>query len=126
MGTATKPRERTEADQIIDNKLLALYKDDVLALAEDLLDHLLINKVPEFHRDIYHLLPRERRVVIAAPRGFAKSYICSFIYPLHQALFEQKRDITIISASESLAIEHLRRFGWKLREILELCTSGEI
>ena len=110
MGTAaTKPRERTEADQIVDEKLLAIWDNSVLAFAEDILPHMLVNKVPEFHKDIYELLPKEKRVVLAAPRGFAKSYICSFIYPLHQALFEHKRDITIISASESLAIEHLRK-----------------
>ena len=68
----------------------------------------LIYEVPEFHKEIYNLLPNTNRLVLAAPRGFAKSYISSKFYPLWLALFQKRQDICIISASETLAIEHLR------------------
>jgi phage terminase large subunit-like protein len=48
------------------------------------------------------------RLVLAAPRGFAKSSIGARIYPLWLGLYRHRKDICIISASESLAIEHLR------------------
>lgn len=64
--------------------------------------------IPDFHKEIYSMLPLEQRIVLAAPRGFAKSTIVSKIYPLWLALFKKRSDICIISASETLATEHLR------------------
>lgn len=64
-------------------------------------------EIPDFHVEIWESLKNDR-VVIAAPRGFSKSTIISKLYPLHLALFKLRRDITIISASETLATEHLR------------------
>ena len=74
----------------------------------------LTSEVPEFHKEIYSLLPSEPRICLAAPRGFAKSSICSVFYPLWCALFEKRKDITIISASEGLAIEWLRKIKREL------------
>ena len=51
----------------------------------------------------------ENRIVIAAPRGFAKSTISSVIYPLWLAVFQFKKEIAIISASETLAVDLLRK-----------------
>jgi len=99
-------------------KLYKLYRDDVLIFAEDCLSHFLTSEVPEFHKEIYRDLKVEKRLALAAPRGFAKSFICSVIYPLHEALFETHKDICIISASEQLAIEWLR----KIRRELESNT----
>lgn len=65
-------------------------------------------ELPAFHTDIYKVIRDETRVVIAAPRGFAKSSIISKIYPLWCALFMKKKEICIISASEGLAVEHIR------------------
>lgn len=66
------------------------------------------DSVPEFHKDIYRMIVKNNRVALAAPRGFAKSSIVSKIYPLWLALFAKRKDICIISASETLAVEHLR------------------
>lgn len=66
------------------------------------------NKIPEFHREMYGFLQKEDRVVIAAPRGFSKSTIVSKIYPLWCALYGKRKDICIVSASEGLAVDHLR------------------
>lgn len=46
--------------------------------------------------------------MVAAPRGFAKSTIISRFYPLWLAVFGKAKDITLISASETLAIGFLR------------------
>lgn len=66
------------------------------------------HKTPDFHREIFSLCQRHDRVLIAAPRGFAKSTVVARIYALHCMLFKTKKDIVIISASEGLAIEHIR------------------
>ena len=67
------------------------------------------DKIPDFHREIYELLTTKDRLALAAPRGFAKSMICSVFYPTWLATYGHKRDICIISASEGLAIELLRK-----------------
>ena len=64
--------------------------------------------VPEFHKEIYSILPTTKRLVLAAPRGFAKSSISSIFYPLWAALFQKQKDICIVSATEGLAVEMLR------------------
>lgn len=90
------------------------WRTNVRAFVEDVLSQHITNNIPAFHKEIYKMLLKTKALVLAAPRGFAKSYIISFFYPLHQALFEKKRDITIISASESLAIEWLRKIKFEL------------
>ncbi len=64
--------------------------------------------VPQFHSEIYKTIAKENRVVLSAPRGFSKSTLVSKIFPLWLSLYKKSTDICIISASESLAIEHLR------------------
>lgn len=48
------------------------------------------------------------RLLFVAPRGFAKSSICSRFYPLWLSLFGYKKDIFLVSATISLAKENLR------------------
>ena len=69
----------------------------------------LTSNVPKFHRDVYSWLLKYKRMCLAAPRGFAKSMMCSVFYPIHCGVFQTKKDIVIISASEGLAIEWLRK-----------------
>lgn len=85
-----------------------LFDSDIEAFALFFCKSAVTDDVPDFHREIYSILPKEDRVVIAAPRGFAKSTLISKIYPLWLALFKKRNDVCIISASESLAAEHLR------------------
>lgn len=68
----------------------------------------LTSKVPAFHHEMYGLLAQHKRLVVAAPRGFAKSTIISRFYPLWLALFKKATNIIIISASEDLAVGFLR------------------
>jgi len=66
-------------------------------------------QIPKFHTDIYNLLINEKRLALAAPRGFAKSMICSVFYPTWLATFKKVKDICIIRASENLATDLLRK-----------------
>lgn len=91
-----------------------LFSENLLKFAEYFFPHFLTSKIPDFHREIYELLPKCERLVLASPRGFAKSTICSIIYPLWLALFKKRNDICIISASETLAIEWLRKIKREL------------
>lgn len=98
-----------------DQKLiLETTYNDLFKFVEVFLPNNLTSKTPDFHREIYKLLPDTSRLVLAAPRGFAKSFIVSRFYPLWLALMMKRKDIVIISASETLAIEHLR---WIKREL---------
>jgi len=102
----TKPKPLTPEET------LTLYKrvsTDLVEFSEVFLKDFLTSSIPDFHLEIYTLLPNKNRLVIASPRGHGKSTICSVFYPLWLALFQKKKDITIISASEGLAIEWLRK-----------------
>jgi len=74
----------------------------------------LTSDIPDFHRELYLMIPNSPRLCLATPRGHGKSTIVSVFYPLWLSLFEKRKDITIISASESLAIEWLRKIKREL------------
>jgi predicted phage terminase large subunit-like protein len=62
-----------------------------------------------FHRELVSLLePRGRAVVpvvVAAPRGFAKTTLVSFGYVLHQVLFGRRRFVVLASDTADLATD---------------------
>jgi len=90
-------------------ELYELWGKNLELFVSDTLGHYLTAKMPEFHKDLYKLIPTRKRLLIAAPRGFAKSHICSVFYPLWNALFGRKKSILIISKSETFAKDLLRR-----------------
>ncbi len=90
-------------------KFVELAKNDLLAFTKVFLKTYLTVDIPSFHKDLYKMLPTVERLALATPRGHGKSTIASVFYPLWLALFEKRQDITIISASETLAIEWLRK-----------------
>ena len=69
----------------------------------------------EFHREIIGMYKGGDRIGVAAPRGHAKSTVTSFVYVLHSILYEKRKNVVIISASEDMAKRFLRR----IREELE-------
>ena len=89
---------------------------DVFFFAKSVLPNMLQFQVPEFHKELYHMLPRKTRLVVAAPRGFAKSTITSVIYPLWLCMSGLYKNIMIVSASESLAVELLRKIKTELEQ----------
>lgn len=88
--------------------------------------NLMTHEPAEFHKEMYALLQKTStqtpdptgyiyRLLIAAPRGFAKSTVCSVMFPLWLALYGKAHDIILISATISLSKELLR----KIRNELE-------
>lgn len=92
------------------------FEDDPLLFAQHLLkEHVTdqatgeITKAASFHKEMMDLARANRFCAFAAPRGHAKSTTISFFYVLHQALYERRKNIVIISASEDMAKRFLRR-----------------
>ena len=74
---------------------------------------------PPFHTDIYKYLSEEdkKRVLIAAPRGTAKSTVTTLIYPLWRTAFKATNEelfIVIISESQAQSINFLSRIKYHL------------
>jgi hypothetical protein len=59
------------------------------------------DKTPDFHKELFALVKdadeTHQPLVIAAPRGHAKSTIISFLLPLHAILYKKKQYILIVS-----------------------------
>jgi len=91
-----------------------LFSTDFLEFVKYFCKDYLTSTIPGFHKEIYALLPSSPRIALASPRGHGKSTIASVFYPLWLALFQKRQDITIISASEGLAIEWLRKIKREL------------
>ena len=89
-------------------QLKELFETDFGEFIEEFLGSFLTCSIPDFHREIYKLI-QAGRLVLAAPRGFAKSTICTVFYPLWLAVFKKKKDIIIFSASEGFAVDFLRK-----------------
>ena len=80
--------------------------------------------VPPFHRELYDLAQSgEKRIVVCAPRSFAKSTVFSKFYPLFRCLSgipwakdKQVERITLVSATATLAEQWLRDIKSHLEE----------
>jgi hypothetical protein len=94
--------------------VLVTTEKSITEFSNFFLKHLLLVKTPKFHLEIYDMIMNNNRVILASPRGFAKSTLVSVIYPIWMALHEKKKDITIISASETLAVDWLRKIKLEL------------
>ena len=75
--------------------------------------------VPPFHNEIYRNLADDdkKRVLIAAPRGTAKSTVTSLILPLHRIAFKPSASdlfMVIVSESQSQSINFLSRIKYHL------------
>ena len=104
-------------------ELYDTFRSDLCTFAKMFFPHLMEYDTAEFQEEIYTLLQGKDRIAIAAPRGFTKSTICNVIYPCWLSLLMVKKDICIISASETLAVEFLRKIRVELttnRMILDL------
>ena len=72
-------------------------REDTIWFSQYYLSHILENKTPLFHLEIFKLLKKEKRLGIAAPRGFAKSTIVQLLYGIHCLLYNENEDILTIS-----------------------------
>ena len=76
-------------------------------------------EIPPFHTEVYKNLqnPNVPRVLVAAPRGTAKSTVSSLILPLWRAAFKPEDEdlfIVIISESQTQSINFLSRIKYHL------------
>ena len=95
-------------------KYYEFFQNSLEEFSRYFLESYITVEIPPFHKEIYDLLPQVERLVVASPRGHGKSTLVSIFYPLWLALFQKRQDITIISASETLAIEWLRKIKREL------------
>ena len=75
--------------------------------------------IPPFHTELYAHLRNEskKRLLVAAPRGTAKSTTVSLIYPLWKVAFKPENEdlfIVIISESQSQSVNFLSRIKYHL------------
>jgi|TARA_Y100000310_G_scaffold296277_1_gene328405 predicted phage terminase large subunit-like protein len=76
-------------------------------------------EIPPFHHNIYASLKNKskNRILIAAPRGTAKSTVCSLILPLYRTAYKKSDEdlfIVIISESQAQSINFLSRIKYHL------------
>lgn len=82
---------------------------------------------PEFHRELWRLFTSlAPYVVIAAPRGHAKSTAGTFSFGLACALFGTDDFILIVSATEALAAAHLANMARVIEENEDLRLEFDI
>ncbi len=71
-------------------------------------NHDLKYKVPSFHKDMYQLLEEgHRRIVVAAPRSFAKSTVFTKFWTLYNICVKDVKKILIISETSEFAEDWL-------------------
>ena len=98
---------------------LKKLKKDIGLFGRTMFPTALNKDIPPFHNEIYKSLADEtlKRVLIAAPRGTAKSTVTSLILPLHKIAFKSTAEdlfIVIISESQSQSINFLSRIKYHL------------
>jgi len=73
--------------------------------------------IPEFHKEMWRLwCDPYKYVAVAAPRGHAKSTACNMAFSLAAMLFGFRDFEVIISATEDLAVKHLKEIKVQLQE----------
>ncbi len=97
------------------------FKNEPLSFASTVLGHHMTDQSngerlpsPAFHVEMMDTYMSELFIGFAAPRNHAKSTVTTLFYVLYCILFERKRHIVIISATEDMAIRFLRRIKEEL------------
>lgn len=90
-------------------ELYNTFKSDLCKFAKMFFPHLMEYETAEFQEQMYSDLQNTERLAQAAPRGFTKSTLGGVIFPIWCATLMVRKDICIISASETLATEFLRK-----------------
>jgi predicted phage terminase large subunit-like protein len=106
-----------ELKELARQKRVLVSKRDVKRFIEIYCESFTDNETPPFHYEILDLLQGSigtenrdnERLLFIAPRGFAKSTICSVMFPLWLCLFGHRKNILLTSATLSLAKEILRK-----------------
>lgn len=99
-----------ELTQLASLKRKEVCEHSLERFVDTYLSHLSYKKRPKFHTEIIDTISNLKitRSLFIAPRGFAKSTLCSRFFPLWLAVYGKKKDIFLISATVALAKENLR------------------
>ena len=111
MDVEAKKREiLEELSQLTSLKRKEVCEHSLEKFVDTYLSHLSYKKRPKFHTEIIDTISNLKitRSLFIAPRGFAKSTLCSRFFPLWLAVYAKKKDIFLISATVALAKENLR------------------
>ena len=108
--------------KLVSAKRRAAGKDNFKKFVEMYFKNLATHSIPAFHEEIMSLLNQLEsgdekklyRLLLIAPRGFAKSTICSIFFPLWLCLYGKKKDIFLVSATIGLCKEMLRKIRVEL------------
>lgn len=100
----------TRLKQLVSLKRKEVAEESFEKFVDIYLGDLASVKRPTFHKEIMQCLQKmeSNRQLYIAPRGFAKSSLCSRFYPLWLSIFKKKKDIFLVSATISIAKENLR------------------
>ena len=99
-----------ELSQLTSLKRREVCENSLERFVDTYLSHLSYKKRPKFHKEIINTIQdlKVTRSLFIAPRGFAKSTLCSRFFPLWLAVYAKKKDIFLISSTVALAKENLR------------------
>lgn len=93
---------------------------EILTWCRRYLPHIFKTGSAAFHEEIITMLLESERVAVAAPRGHAKSVVVSLGYVLYQLAHRRARFVVIVSASSTLAEEHVGNIYNECVENVEL------
>ena len=101
-------------------KALQKLRDNMALFGRHCFPTALRKHTPPFHHEVYSSLADDatKRVMIAAPRGTAKSTVTTLIYPLWRMAFKKSDEdlfIVIISESQAQSINFLSRIKYHLQ-----------
>ena len=94
--------------------LLREWERDPIFWGKTFFDKHFRDNSPAFHTQLIDAAMKYNRLVVAAPRGSAKSTILAFVFPAHQITFKRKRFILIISNTFKKAAMHLDAYKKEL------------
>lgn len=120
-------------------ELYNLMENDLLLFSRVILPrHLQTGEIPEFHKEIYEILQKEKRLTaIGAPRDHAKTTLLT-IYAIHQILYGKVKHVLYISETSDMAKDQLAtikeellhnpriRLFWGELQQVQLQVSSEI
>lgn len=95
-----------------------LAERDIAFFARYYLSEAVNTQIGDLHKEWIDLMQNYKKIAIAAPRGHAKSTWFSYIYILHQILFNQRKFIILISDT----VEQAEK---QLGEIVEQLETNE-
>lgn len=82
-------------------------KENIEVFAETFFPHIMTNKPPEFHKEIYDILFRNGNDALAAPRGHAKSTIAGLIFLIFCIVNKIEKYIVYISQNHAKTVQFI-------------------